>query len=198
MNDSKDEFIYIGEFQPCNEDYFPIHGDNIKEALLLQNSIDSVMARNKFCMGQVIERTKNIEKLNSSEIDCSNYIKNTRYQQTVNFSSKPWHVEYCYQHTKCNEIYNDNDNVKTSKKRKKLSIRYCYVISVLEHCRIHGSNCLKVIAQFRSNSFNITKTPRLKKKVMLQLIDDKDKDLHDSTMTSIDEYNLLSYFATYF
>jgi hypothetical protein len=47
--------IFIGEFQPCNEQYYnPIHGDCITDSIILQNNITYKSSITKYITGHVI------------------------------------------------------------------------------------------------------------------------------------------------
>ena len=153
--------MYIGEFQPCNEHYFPIQGDDIKETLLLQNSIKlgSRTSIKKFCIGQVTEKIQQ----SSEGVDHHNIKNKTKYYQSVNFSSKPWHIcdLYHHHHHHHHDDSTEIQNIYYCNKRKNVIKRYYYVISVLEHYLNNDNYCLKVIAQFQSSIFTIGKTYRL-------------------------------------
>ena len=51
----KNNLIFIGEFQPCNEQYYnPIHGDCITDSIILQNNITYKSSITKYITGHVI------------------------------------------------------------------------------------------------------------------------------------------------
>ena len=128
----KDDLLIVGEFQPCSDEYNPIHGEAIMESVIFQNSIDSVSSMKKYHIGQVT--------LSADEpIEESNLLV-MKHQRIVQFLSKPWQCAW-------------NEN----KGRDKSDIRYCFVVSVLQPYSIgaEGRYCLKLIGQFQSTLFEI-------------------------------------------
>jgi len=108
-----DSLVFVGEFQPINDDYKPINGNNIMESYLLKNSSNNSTSNKMYCIGQVNNNNNNNnQKYSSVGNDSMETITSVR------FISKPW--QYLY------------DAMKVRATRNIDTTSHCFVVSVLE------------------------------------------------------------------
>jgi len=109
-----DSLVFVGEFQPINDDYKPINGNNIMESYLLKNSSNNSTSNKMYCIGQVNNNNNNNnQKYSSVGNDSMETITSVR------FISKPW--QYLYDTLKGRSNRNSPDTT-----------LHCFVVSVLQ------------------------------------------------------------------
>lgn len=118
--------LFIGEFQPCNEEFNPLK-NQIMESTILRHNLDSVSNTKSLHIGEV---TNCIQENYRNSQNTSVII--TKFTVNLKFFSKPWQYGWVGS-------------------RDKSNIKHCFVISVLEPHNSYYS----VEAQFRSSSFEV-------------------------------------------
>jgi hypothetical protein len=133
-NNNDDSLVFVSEFQPINDQYNPIKGDNIMESYILKNSLLGTTATSynkRYNVGHIISSacnkhyTTGLTDDNDADADHLDgdgdirTMRNEEYEKLIRFTSKPW--QYLYDAMKGRSTRNSIDTTS-----------HCFVISVLE------------------------------------------------------------------
>lgn len=119
---NNDSLVFVSEFQPINDEYNPIKGDDIMESYILKNSLGTTATSyiKKYNIGQIISASNKhcSTGVADADLDGDRDIKK-EYEKLIRFTSKPW--QYLYDTMKGRATRNSIDNSS-----------HCFVVSVLE------------------------------------------------------------------